>query len=338
MLINGKTNGSNGFHKMEFASEEDLKARLETGDLLETPDQMSEEYIKGLKRILTVSADTELISAPSYTRAAQHAPTINAFVSAMAIVQDELGHANIAYRLLEDLGFDKEELLYGREPHQFKHPYAFDVPLDSWVELVCANALYDRAGYVLLGDIYQHTTFAPWKRGLVKVDREENFHLRHGETWIKKICESESGRAEVQQTVDWMLPMVMEWFGLPDDKKKHKEQLSYGIKGSSNDTLRQVWLSTGVSFCESVGITLPVHWVPASSPPEGGEVKEGYYELDYPFPCEFDEDEKHWLMEEGEIGWDQVMRRWKARGPANREFVEQIQHGHKELEKMLEVA
>jgi hypothetical protein len=32
------------------------------------------------------------------------------------------------------------------------------------------------------------------------------------------------------------------------------------------------------------------------------------------------------------------MKRWKARGPANREFVEQIQHGHKELEKMLEVA
>jgi ring-1,2-phenylacetyl-CoA epoxidase subunit PaaA len=318
----------NGNGKMQFASEEDLKVRLEAGDLLETPDQMSQEYIAGLKRILTVSADTELISAPSYYRAAQHAPTINAFVSAMAIIQDELGHANIAYRLLEDLGFDKEELLYEREPHQFKHPYAFDVPLDSWVELVCANALYDRAGYVLLGDIYENTTFAPWKRGLVKVDREENFHLRHGETWIRKICNSESGRAEVQQAIDWMFPMVMEWFGLPDDKKKHKEQLSYGIKGSSNDTLRQNWLSTGVPFCEGHGLKLPVHWNEA----------EQKYELDYPFPCEFDETEKRWLMDEGEIGWDQVMKRWKARGPANKEFVEKIQHGYKELQQMLEVA
>ncbi len=317
----------NGNGKMQFATEGDLKERLEAGDLLETPDQMSEEYIAGLKRILTVSADTELMSAPSYYRAAQHAPTINAFVSAMAIIQDELGHANIAYRLLEDIGFDKEELLYEREPHQFKHPYAFDVPLDSWVELVCANALYDRAGYVLLGDVYQHTTFAPWKRGLVKVDREENFHLRHGETWIRKICNSESGREEVQVAVDWMFPMVMEWFGLPDDKKKHKEQLSYGLKGSSNDTLRQVWLQTGVDFCESVGLTLPVH-----------KKDDDTYELDYPFPCEFDETEKRWLMEDGEIGWDQVIKRWKSRGPANKEFVEQIQYGHKELEKMLEVA
>jgi ring-1,2-phenylacetyl-CoA epoxidase subunit PaaA len=194
------------------------------------------------------------------------------------------------------------------------------------VELVCANALYDRAGYVLLGDIYKHTTFAPWKRGLVKVDREENFHLRHGETWIRKICESETGRAEVQRAVDWMFPMVMEWFGLPDDKKKHTEQLSYGIKGSSNDTLRQIWLSTGAPFCTEVGLELPVHWNESAQK----------YELDYPFPCQFDAQEKRWLMDEGEIGWDQVQKRWKARGPKNEEFVERIQRGHKELQKMME--
>jgi ring-1,2-phenylacetyl-CoA epoxidase subunit PaaA len=312
--------------KVHFASEETFRARLDAGELVETPDQMSEAYIMGLKRILTVSADTELISAPAYYYAASKAPTINAFVSAMAIIQDELGHANIAYRLLEDLGFDKEALIYERQPYEFKYPYAFDVPLDSWVELVCANALYDRAGYVLLGDIYKHTTFAPWKRGLVKVDREENFHLRHGETWIRKICESETGRAEVQRAVDWMFPMVMEWFGLPDDKKKHTEQLSYGIKGSSNDTLRQIWLSTGVLFCQEVGLALPVHWDESAQK----------YELDYPFPCEFDAQEKHWLMDEGEIGWDQVQKRWKARGPKNEEFVERIQRGHKELQKMME--
>ncbi len=322
--------------KMPFTTEEELKARLDAGKLLETPDQMSEDYLMGLKRILTVSADTELLSAPAYYHAATKAPSINAFVSAMAIIQDELGHANIAYRLLEDLGFDKEDLIYERQPDEFKYPYAFDVPLDTWVELVCANALYDRAGYVLLGDIYKHTTFAPWMRALVKVDREENFHLRHGETWIRKICESESGRREVQQAIDWMFPMVMEWFGLPDDKKRHTEQLSYGIKGSSNDTLRQVWLNTGVPFCASVGLNLPVHRVSASSS-EGGE-SGGYYELDYPFPCEFDPTEKRWLMAEGEIGWGQVLKRWKARGPKNEEYIEKIQRGHKELRKMMEVA
>ena len=47
--------------------------------------------------------------------------------------------------------------------------------------MVVANGFYDRAGFVLLSDIFQHTSYGPWKRALVKVDREETFHLRHGE-------------------------------------------------------------------------------------------------------------------------------------------------------------
>ena len=87
---------------------------------------------------------------PSYLRAAQHAPALNNFGSAMSIIQDELAHAHIGYRLLGDLGVDMDWLIYERPAEQFKYPYAFDVPLNSWVELVCANALYDQAGFVLL--------------------------------------------------------------------------------------------------------------------------------------------------------------------------------------------
>ena len=58
---------------------------------------------------------------------------------------------------------------------------AFDVPLDSWAELVVANAFYDQAGYTLLSDVYHSTTFGPWKRALAKVDKEETFHLLWGD-------------------------------------------------------------------------------------------------------------------------------------------------------------
>src|SRR3970282_2771418 len=117
--------------------------------------------------------------------------------------------------LLEDLGVDKERLIYARQPQAFKYPYAFDVPLDTWVELVVANAFYDRAGFVLLGDVFKHTTFGPWKRALVKVDREENFHLRHGETWMRKIIQEPGGRERLQRAADWMFPLPIERFGPP---------------------------------------------------------------------------------------------------------------------------
>ena len=306
---------------MSPVTEDYGKDRLAAGRLVETAAQMSPIYLEGIKRILTVSADTELISAPAYYHAAQDAPSINAFVSAMGIIQDELGHAHIAYRLLEDLGVNTEQLIYERRPEEFKYPYAFDVPLDSWAELVVANAFYDRAGYTLLGDVFKHTTFGPWKRALVKVDKEENFHLRHGETGMRKIVEEPSGRERLQRAVDWMFPLTVEWFGLPDDLKKHTEQLNYGFKGSSNDALRQIWMSTAVPLCEDLGLRAPAHYDQARR----------QYVLDFPFPCEFDSEAKRWLFEKGQITWDEVMKRWKRRGPKNKEFVGEVQRGHREL-------
>ncbi|HZE03637.1 MAG TPA: Phenylacetic acid catabolic protein, partial [Solirubrobacteraceae bacterium] len=237
-------------------SEDQVRAHLAAGKLVEGVAHMSPTYLEGIRRILTVSADTEFVSAPAYLRAAQHAPALNNFGSAMSIIQDELAHAHIGYRLLGDLGVDMDWLIYERPAGQFKYPYAFDVPLNSWVELVCANAMYDQAGFVLLSDVYTSSTFGPWKRALAKVDKEETFHLRHGRTWLKKLVCDPDSKAEVQAAVDWMFILTLEWFGLPDDLKKHSEQLAYGFKGKTNDQLRQTWMGEVVPFMEEIGISV----------------------------------------------------------------------------------
>ena len=304
-------------------TEDELLERIRSGKLIEGPEYATERYIEGLKRTLVVSGDTELISAPAYMRAAQDAPRINSYISVTGIVQDELGHAHIAYRLLRDLGVDVEQLIYERDPKDFRHPYAFDVPLDNWAEMVVANAFYDRAGFCILDDVFQNSSYGPWKRALVKVEREENFHLRHGEQWVATMSEQPETKAELQAAIDWMFPMVMEWFGLPDSMKRHTEQIEYGMKGSTNDELRQTWLSTAVPLCEQFGLSVPAH------------AENGGYALDYPFPCEFDEESKRWLIDEGEISWDQVLQRWKRRGPANEELVEQVQRGYRQMTRYL---
>jgi ring-1,2-phenylacetyl-CoA epoxidase subunit PaaA len=308
------------------STDADVLARIREGKLIETVDQMSPAYLEGMIRILTVSADTELISAPAYYNAGKHAPSLNAFGSATAIIQDELGHAHIAYRLMRDLGVDTEALIYDRAPGRFKYPYAFDIPLDSWVELVVANAFYDRAGFCLLGDVFRSTTFGPWKRALVKVDKEETFHLRHGENWMSRIVQSAEGKDELQRAVDWMFLLTVEWFGLPDDLKRHSEQLDFGFKGQSNDELRQAWMSTAVPLCEKHGLRIPAHHDEA----------QGKYVIDCPFPAHFDAENKRWILEQGPAGWDDVLVRWKARGPMNDRYIEMIQRGKKALERLIQ--
>jgi ring-1,2-phenylacetyl-CoA epoxidase subunit PaaA len=312
--------------RMTMFTEDELKKKVHEGYMVESVEEMTEGYRKSLVVQLTVQADTELMSAPAYWRAAQHAPSTNTQVSAHAIIQDELAHANIAYRLLEDLGVSKEKLVYGREPHEFKHPYGFDQPLDNWAELVVANGFFDRAGITLLSDVYANTSYGPLKRALVKVDMEETFHLRHGEVWMRRLSKAgDHAREMLQRAVDWMFPMTLEWFGLPDDMKRHSGQLDYKLKGLTNDQLRQVWMQSTVPLSESLGLKVPAHF---------DEEKQEYV-LDYPFPCEYDAEAKHWDFEGGQISWDQVFHRWKARGPMNEWYVESVRKSRGQVEKWL---
>ncbi len=311
---------------MNTFTEEQLKEKVQAGYIVESPEEMTEGYKKALTVQLTVQADTELMSAPAYWMAARYAPSTNTQVSAHAIIQDELAHANIAYRLLEDLGESKEHLVYGRQPHEFKHPYGFDQPLDNWAELVVATGFFDRAGITLLTDVHENTSYGPLKRALVKIGMEETFHLRHGEVWMRRLSKAGGeAREMVQRAVDWMFPMTIEWFGLPDEMKRHSGQLDYKLKGLTNDQLRQVWMASTVPLCEQLGLDAPAHWDPDAEE----------YVLDYPFPCRYDDQAKEWLFGEGEISWDEVFKRWKARGPMNETYVEAVQRSRHSVERWL---
>ncbi len=296
-------------------AEQALIARIGEGFMLESEEDMTPGYKQALLTQLTVQGDTELMSAPAYYLASRDAPSINSRIAVTAIVHDELGHANIAYRIMEDLGVDKRWLIYGRAAHEFKHPYGFDQPLENWAEMVVANGFFDRAGITLLSDVHQHTSYGPLKRALVKVDREEVLHLRHGESWMKRLAKAGGAvKASLQRAVDWMFPMTLEWFGLPDDRKRHSDQLTYRLKGKTNDQLRQTWMAATVPLCESIDIRVPAH---------RDEDKQEFV-IEYPFPCQYDPEAKRWLFDQP-LTWDQVFERWKARGPMNTRYVAMVQ-------------
>jgi len=294
-----------------------FKEELQNGRMIESTEEMTDGYKKALKQILTVSGDTELMSAPAYYDQSLNAPSMDARASCISVIQDELGHGHIAYRLLEDLGEDRHELIYGREPHEFRNTYGFDQHIDNFAELVTAHGMFDRAGITLLSDIHENTSYAPWKRALTKVSKEEQFHLRPGETWMRRLANnSEKTHQQLQEAIDWMFPMGVEWFGMPDDKKKHDDQLEYRIKGKSNDELRQDWLSRGMPLMDKLDLDVPAHY----------DEEQEKYVLDYDLPVAFDPDNKEWRFDEP-ISWSDVIDRWRSRGPANEKYVNMIQSG-----------
>jgi ring-1,2-phenylacetyl-CoA epoxidase subunit PaaA len=51
--------------------------------------------------------------------------------------------------------------------------------------------------------------------------------------------------------------------------------------------------------------------------------------IDCPFPAALDEEPKRWLLDDGPNTREQVMTRWKARGPMNEAYVERLQRGYR---------
>ena len=105
-----------------MATPAEFDQMMKSGELIESLNEMTPEYLRELKHTLIVSGDTELISAPAYYLAAKRAPSINAFMTGIAIIQDELAHAHIAYHILEELGEDQEKLIFSRDPKSFRYP------------------------------------------------------------------------------------------------------------------------------------------------------------------------------------------------------------------------
>jgi ring-1,2-phenylacetyl-CoA epoxidase subunit PaaA len=69
-----------------------------------------------------------------------------------------------------------------------------------------------------------------------------------------------------------------------------------------------------VPFCAELGLDVPVH----------RNADDSAWELEYDLPVQFDEREKRWDFDQ-HITWDDVVKRWKARGPRNQEMIEEIQ-------------
>ena len=97
------------------------------------------------------------------------------------------------------------------------------------------------------------------------------------------------------------------------------------LMGAARVTVPPGAPKTAVPFCQELGFTVPSHF----------DATRQLWMIDCAFPATFDERAKRWQLEDGAIRWDDVLIRWKRRGPMNAEFVETLQRGHKGLERLL---
>ena len=108
------------------------------------------------------------------------------------MAQEEFGHTRLLNGILKrEFDLEIDPLADERPPAAFASIAFLDHPLESWAELVAANAVVDLALSLVLSS-FAGGTFQALARAVPKMLLEERFHAEHAEGWVRLI-ESESG-------------------------------------------------------------------------------------------------------------------------------------------------
>lgn len=285
------------------AVEEDLQQRISEGLILEDESQMTDRYRNVLVQTMLIAADLEVMTLPYDYGALLFAPSISDRIAVGAALQDEMGHAQVMFRMLQQFGYDPYERIFERDPSEFKTFSILEWELQDPIDTAVAMAMGDRAGYITTMDLEQHCSYGPYSRSLRKVNFEEQFHVKRGEHCIRHYMSlGPEIRARVQKSLDFLFPLAVEWFGATDENKSRTDQLHYKIRGNSNDQLRQKFLEGVVPFCEEVGLKLPAHY----------DEERKQYVLEYELPILLNEETREWDFRK--VTWKEKVDQWKRGG------------------------
>lgn len=256
--------------------EREMMAKIEAGVRLESPDEMTPEYRACLIHLMTMQADSELAGAYGYVPWITKAPTVEEKHVVAQIVKDEVRHATVMYALLADLGFDVDThvrnhdevftLRIGADADlgtkritSDKRVNIFYYPIETWADFVFFNFCMDRGAGHQLEDV-RHCSYGPWVRAIEGIFKEEKFHIRHGEHWVKKLAEDPATHAEAQTTFARWYVRTMNIFGRPNSPKNQLYR-RYRLKVRDNDEVRRAFAAEVADLAAKVGLAVP-DWRP----------------------------------------------------------------------------
>lgn len=214
------------------------------------------------------------------------APALEASIAAVAMAQDELGHARLLYGLLDEFikaGFPKRK----EEPSQYRNIECLDQAFSSWADFVTANLLVDLALTVQL-EAFQRSSYLPLRQRAPKILQEERFHFQHAKGWLVRLASSEKTKAELERSIKQLWGTLLAWFGKVGSVSE-RALVEAGIQATDSDGLRHRFLEKIGPLLQQAHLDLPV-WHDAIT--------------------------GQWLIEAPSWdGWDEAFRRFTRTGP-----------------------
>jgi ring-1,2-phenylacetyl-CoA epoxidase subunit PaaA len=239
--------------------EQDFLAHITSGGKVEATDWMPEAYRAALIRFIEMHANSELMGVLPEREWIMRAPSLQRKLALTAKVQDEVGHAQLLYRLAEDLGKPRAQMMDDLLAGRTKFHNVFHYPAESWGDVGVIAWLVDAAA-ILSQKALLGTSYAPYARTMQRICWEESFHIKHGYDIVVTLAGgSAMQRAMLQDALNRWWGPLMQMHGPPTPPERDKDLTIWRIKTRANEALRQEFIATYVPRIRQLGLTLPDH-------------------------------------------------------------------------------
>lgn len=237
----------------------EFEARIARLELIEQDDWMPEAYRTGMLRMAEHHANSEIVGALPEGEWITRAPSLKRKLALTAKVQDEVGHGQMLYRVSEDLGKTRDQMLRDLATGKTKYHNVFNYPAPTWADIAMIQWMIDGAA-IMNQKTLADGSFGPYVRTMHRINMEEAFHFRSGEDMVLTLMSGTPGQKKMtQEAFDrWWGPSLM-FFG-PEDKPNAENlpAMKWRMKVVKNVELRQRFVDRFAPAAIDLGLTINV--------------------------------------------------------------------------------
>ena len=197
-----------------------FEEHVTNGGKVEATDWMPDEYRTQVLRFVEMHANSELMGVLPEREWIMRAPTLRRKLALTAKVQDEVGHAQLLYRVAEDLGKSRDQMIADLLDGKTKFHNVFHYPTFSWADIGVIAWLVDAAA-IVAQQALRDSSYAPYARTMKKICWEESVHIMHGrDVVVTLVTGTPAQRAALQDALDRWWGPLMQMHGPRGDRAK----------------------------------------------------------------------------------------------------------------------
>ncbi|MCH2143137.1 MAG: 1,2-phenylacetyl-CoA epoxidase subunit A [Phycisphaerales bacterium] len=237
----------------------EFEQRIADGVLIEPGDWMPEAYRLLQLRMAEHHANSEIVGALPEGEWITRAPGMLRKLALTAKVQDEVGHGQMLYRVSQELGKSRDDMLRDLVTGKTKYHNCFNYPCPTWADIAMVQWLIDGAA-IMNQKTLADGAYGPYVRTMNRINMEEAFHFKSGEDMVLTLMSgTKAQKAMTQEAFDRWWTIALAFFG-PHDKPGAEDMpaMRWRMKIERNDSLRQRFVNRFAPAAIDLGLVINV--------------------------------------------------------------------------------